>query len=211
MKHMEQEFKWEANAPRSFARMLRAASKILGGNKLDKPRKLHITDTYLDTATGALGKQKIALRVRCTDGKYEATYKTKTELRNGKAVRREETLPLPRAHSYAQALNALAAKKIWDGLALENLFALFVIKNKRTAYILRPDKQTSAELSLDDCRILSGGRTLLMKEIELEFKSGNEKSFALFARDLTRISGLIPARVSKVKTAASLQKIWEEK
>ena len=208
---MEQEFKWEANAPRSFARMLRAVARMAGEKQTGKPRKLHITDTYLDTVQGALGKQKIALRVRNTDGKYEATFKTKTELVDGKAVRREETLPLPRVHSAAEALKELAARKTWDGLALENLLPLFVIKNKRTAYLIRLDKKTSAELSLDDCRILSGGRTLLMKEIELELKSGDEESFASFAKELTRVCGLVPARVSKVKTAVALQKIWEKK
>ena len=109
MKHMEIEYKWDANTPRAFARAHHALTDLCGPLT---PHMLHIRDTYLDDAKQSLAKQLIALRVRNTDGKWEATFKTRTQIKNGKAVRQEETLPLPNVKNFSQALRTLAQKKI---------------------------------------------------------------------------------------------------
>lgn len=209
MNDIEQEFKWQANTPRAFMRMLCAVQRA--GYELNEPCTLHITDVYLADSAGMLEKQKIALRVRCTDGRWEATYKTKTELVDGKAVRREKTLPLPEVNTLRRALTALALKESWDGLPLTNLQPLFRIKNKRRTYLIHPQKGVVAELAFDDCRLSVCGRTLLMKEIELELKSGSAAAFNAVANRLTQESGLSPARTSKVKTALLLRAALEEK
>ncbi len=204
MKNMETEFKWEANAPRAFAKMLAAARK---NARVSTPEKLQITDVYLASQDGSFEKEQIAFRVRNYSGKWEATFKTRTEIKNGKAVRREETLPLVGVRTVSDALTFLNAKKRWKGLCVANLKPIFQIRNKRQIWCVAV-KGAEGELSFDDCQIGVCGRQVLMKEIELEAKRGSTKKLEELAAVLTQQSGLNAARVSKVKTAAALLKLW---
>ena len=209
MPNIETEFKWDANSPRAFFKVLSAVRQV-PATRLAKPRALHICDTYLDTPNHFFEQNKIAFRVRNTDGKWEATFKTRTEVKNGRAVRREETLPMPRVKNLAQALSFLADKKEWGKLPLTELRPLFSLRNKRTSYDVLYNGAT-AELSLDNFVIYVCGRRVLMKEAELELKQGAPEKLDELARQITRFSGLAYARVSKVKTATALLALWGEK
>lgn len=209
MKHVELEYKWGADTPRAFSRMLKAVQTCVPF--VSEAQLQPITDVYLDDEAERLSRQKIALRVRRCGNAWEATYKTKTELVDGKAVRREETLPLTGVCTLPEALDFLRCKKEWDGLPLERLRVQFVIKNKRTLRRLGWEDGTEAELAFDSCAVCVSGRTLLMKEIELEFKGGAEETFSSAARLLTQRSGLPAAQISKVKTAVSLRGLWKVK
>ena len=208
MMNFETEIKWDANTPRAFLKMRRALVQTV--QSISAPRQLHLRDVYLDHADARFEREKIALRLRCSDGVWEATFKTKTEVKNGRAVRREETLPLPCANSFAEALRALSAPKKWKNLDVSNLKPLFEIRNKRTSYDVVYDG-IQAELSLDDCCLFVAGRRVYMKEIELELKQGAAQKLDDLAALLTAKSGLAWARVSKVKTASSLRALWGEK
>ena len=168
MKHLEIECKWEANSPRAFSRA-KAFLMQLGGKVTSK--KLTIKDTYLDDNLGHLAAQKIALRVRNTDGKWEAAFKTRTEIKNGKAVRREENLPLPQAKNVAQALSLLAQKKRWCGVDVRQLNPTFTLANKRTIYEFDYDGAT-LEMAQDHVTVYVLGRQIKFKEIEVELKKG---------------------------------------
>ena len=208
MMNFETEFKWEANAPRAFFNMRRALAQT--AESISAPRFLHLRDVYLDHADGRFEREKIALRLRSTDGVWEATFKTKTEVKNGRAFRREEALPLPQTKNFAQALTDLSAKKKWKNLDVSGLKPLFEIRNKRTSYDVVYDG-IQAELSLDDCCLLVAGRRVYMKEIELELKQGPAQKLDRLAELLTAKSGLVWARVSKVKTASALRALWGDK
>ena len=208
MPNIETEFKWESNSPRAFARVLSAVRQV-PSVRLSAPRVLHICDTYLDTPEHFFEQNKIAFRVRNTDGVWEATYKTRTEVKNGRAVRREESLPLPGIKNLAQALSFLADKKKWDKLPLTGLKMLFALRNKRTSYDILFNG-VEAELSLDNFMICVCGRRVLMKEAELELKKGLPDTLDELARQITQASGLAYARVSKVKTATALLALWGE-
>lgn len=203
----EIEFKWEANAPRSFWRMKRALQYLQA--RSGAVRDWTISDVYLDTPTQDFEKQQIAFRVRRINIRWEATFKTRTEIVNGKAVRREETCALPGVQTLPQALQFLRQKKQWKGLNLTQLQPLFTLKNKRqTQEIFGPGWQ--AELAFDTCEILLGGRRVCFKEIELELKKGRAAGFEKFAMQLTALSQLNRARISKVKTAFLLHRMWGE-
>ena len=208
MPNIETEFKWDSNSPRAFARVLSAVRQV-PSVRLSAPRVLHICDTYLDTPEHFFEQNKIAFRVRNTDGVWEATYKTRTEIKNGRAVRREESLPLPGIKNLAQALSFLADKKKWDKLPLTGLKMLFALRNKRTSYDILFNG-VEAELSLDNFMICVCGRRVLMKEAELELKKGQPDTLDELARQITQASGLAYARVSKVKTATALLALWGE-
>ncbi len=205
MKHLEIECKWDGNTLRAFSRAKNFLKQI-GANVVFQ--KLRIKDTYLDYTNGDLAAQKIALRVRNTDGKWEATFKTRSEIKNGKAVRREENLPLPHAKNLTQALTLLAQKKKWCGVNVEHLKPKFALANKRTIYVFDYDGAT-LEMALDDVTMYVLGRHVKLKEIEVELKRGNVEKLEKFATAFTRETKLKQATISKVKTAETLLKFWK--
>lgn len=208
MKHTEIEFKWDANSPRAFTNMREALSTTC--EKISLAKKWKIVDTYLETPSQTLTKQQIAFRVRHVNQSWEATFKTRTEIKNGKAVRREETLALPDVKNISQALRFLQHKKTWKGLQLTELRPIFTLKNRRETYdiILR---NMQAELAFDTCELNVCGRRVHFKEIELEHKKGSAIIFEKLAAQLTQTSKLKRAEISKVKTAFLLLKLWGEK
>lgn len=205
MKHIETEYKWEANTPRAFYCAKQTLTDLCGQIP---SQKLHIKDTYLDDAQHNLSKQHIALRVRNTDGKWEATFKTRTQIRNGKATRHEETLSLT-ARTQAQAIAQLQNKKKWKGLTVSVLYKQFEIKNTRTVFQFIFDG-ANIELALDKVCAYVCGRQVLFKEIELELKRGSSQSFEHFANLFSQQTKLKRATFSKVKTAETLLKLWKK-
>lgn len=206
MKHMEIEYKWDANAPRAFARAHQALTHLCGPLT---PHLLHIRDTYLDDAKESLAKELIALRVRNTDGKWEATFKTRTQIKNGKAVRREETLALPNVKNFSQALRTLAQKKSWKGIRTASLAPRFALANKRSVYEFTY-QGTRLEMVFDKVTMYVMGRRVHMQEIELELKRGNSKVLDQFATLFMQQTKLARTQISKVKTAELLRKLWKK-
>ncbi len=208
MQNMETEFKWDANVPRAFFKMLGALTAA--GISVTCPKKLAIRDVYLDHADSSFETQKLAFRVRNTDGVFEATFKTRTEIINGKAVRQEETIPLPGVKNLSDALAFLNRKKIWNGVNVARLSTRFEIRNRRQVRTVFFDG-AEMELAFDSCDILVAGRTLKMKEIELELKHGTVEKMDALCALLSRKSGLKNMRFSKVKTACALAALWGNK
>ena len=204
----EIEFKWDANRSRAFYKMRQALGQI--GAQVSSVKRWNITDVYVDTLARDFEKKKIAFRIRRTNQHWEATFKTRTEIVRGKAVRREETCALAGVKNITQALTFLQRKKNWKGLNLQNLFPLFTLKNHRETGLITC-QTTQAELALDTCEILVCGRRVFFKEIELEYKSGSRKKFEELGTQLTQHSGLLRAQISKVKTALLLRTMWGEK
>ena len=206
MKHLEIECKWEANTPRAFSR---AQDFLRELNSKITPKHLNIKDTYLDHATGDLAAQKIALRVRNTDGKWEATFKTRSKIKNGKATRREETLLLPCVKNLSQALQFLAKQKKWCGISTTGLEAKFTLANKRIVYGFNYDGDT-LEMALDDVTLYILGRQVKFKEIEVELKRGKSEGLDKFCRTFLQQTKLKRAHISKVKTAETFLKFWKK-
>ena len=206
MKHMEIECKWDANTPHAFALAKKTIANLCGPIT---PKTVHIKDVYLDDDKQSLAKQLIALRVRNCDGKFEVTFKTRTQIKNGKAVRREETLSLPNIKNFSHALHALAQKKTWKQIKTTGLIAQFLITNKRTIYLFTFKKST-LEMALDKVTIHVAGRRVQMQEIELELKHGSAKALDKFAQHFCAQTGLARATFSKVKTAEMLRKLWKK-
>ena len=161
---IETEFKWRAAAAADFDKMLSAVS-TLTARAMPPEQILQILDAYADTPDEALSAQKIALLVRCSDGAYEATLNSKTQLENGKAVRREETLPLPGAHTHREALAALRSRGTWQGVEVAQLEFKFYIQNNRRVYTL-VQADAIYELALDEVEITAGERRQNLLEIE---------------------------------------------
>ena len=206
MKNLEIECKFDANTPRAFARASRAVAALA---EVQQTQLLHLQDTYLDHSNRDLAAQKIALRLRNSDGKWEATYKTRTEIKRGKAVRSEENLALPQARTFEQALKILAHKKLWNKLDVTHLIVQFSIHNKRRIYLLKYDGAL-LEVALDNVTIYVAGRRLCFKEIEIELKRGMVEALDKFAHAFSACTQLEYATISKVKTAEILLGLWKK-
>ena len=197
MRNLEIECKLDANTPRAFWRARQFLKKL---NPQLAPENLCIQDNYLDDSARNLAARKIALRVRNTDGRWETTFKTRTEIKNGKAVRREETLPLPQVRNLAQALETLNQKKKWKSIKLTGLTVQFSILNKRTVFSMDYEG-ASLEIALDDFKICAQRKQLKKKEIEIELKQGNAQQLDRFVKIFKQQTLLQTAKISKVKTA----------
>ncbi len=206
MKNVEIECKLDANTPRAFHRAVHFL-RVLYPQIIS--RKLHITDTYLDHTSRDLAARKIALCVRNTDGKWEATFKTRTQVINGRAVRHEETIPLPQVKNLSQALQQLAGQKRWGEMDLTDLVPQFSITNKRTIFVFNYDGAV-LEMALDNVTIAVLGRQFKMKEIEVELKRGRAEQLEKFMQLFKRATQLKPAKISKVKTAEYLLKLLKK-
>jgi len=205
MKNLETEFKWEGQTPRAFWRMLSAVKKVAGAPAVSAAKVLYITDIYLDHSDGSFEKERLAFRLRRYSKQWEATFKTRTQLVNGKAVRREETQALAGVQNLSQALAQLNAQKRWKKLPVCGLVPLFRIRNKRRVRLITTP-HFQAELAFDTCMICAGEKRVFLKEIELELKRGRAPAFDEFAARLSSASGLARATKSKVRTAHALLK-----
>lgn len=207
MKNVETEYKWDGNSPRAFARMKCAAAPFLESAKSEK---LRLHDVYLDDEKHTLRARKIALRLRGFGGSWEATLKTRTEVKNGKAMRKEFTFPIGKAANFAQALVLFQARKKWKNISLKNLRAQFEIFNTRRIAMLNFEG-AQVELALDDCEIRVAGRRVKMKEIELELKKGTAEKLESLAEYFSRATQLHFQKMSKVFTAEKLLELWGDK
>lgn len=195
---MEREYKWDASRREDFSRFFRALKEICA--RPFRPVLLSITDRYLDNKAGDFSAREIALRIRRAGNTFEATLKTRGEVRDGLARRKELTRPLPGVRSFPGALKALENGPAWEGMPLSGLSVRFVLRNRRRVCRVR-FRRAECEAAFDSYVICSGGRTLRRREIELELKAGAEADFLSLVRELTLRSGLEAAKISKVKSA----------
>lgn len=203
MHGVEKEFKWDASARGAFKQFEEALGALVGA--LPSAQICHITDRYLDNEREEFSKRKVALRIRCQNGIFEATLKSKTALQNGLACRQEETLPLEGALRFAQALKKLQEKQTWHAMPLEGLNVRFMIKNNRKTYTVQY-RGALCEAALDSYTIYAAGRQLSKREIELELKKGPEKDFMTLLQNLNQKTVLKPCVKSKVASAEELLK-----
>lgn len=197
-KNQEKEFKWDASPRGAFARFLPALREA--GGKTLRARKLQLTDYYLQDEKNTLAVRKIALRIRRTGKRFEATLKNRSRLCNGLAVRREDTLPLLGVSSWRQALKKLAERGKWQEIDTQHLHVHFIIKNARNVYAVKY-AGCECEAALDNYVTYARGHRLRRKEIELELKKGSAKDFEKLIKNITAFSGLCAAKISKVAGA----------
>ncbi len=200
MSNVEKEVKWNAMPRGAFVRFERALAQTA---VCSSPKELSITDRYLDNASGTISSQKIALRIRRQQNKFEATLKSRTALVNGWAKRREWTRPLPKARSFATALQKLQEMGRWNGVNLNHLKVRFVLRNHRKCYGVY-FKKVMCEAALDRYVVTAGSKRQARREIELELKQGPEKDFADLVNRLQRACSLQRVEISKVAGAEKL-------
>lgn len=193
-KNQEIEYKWQANSVRDYHLFLELSQNL--GAKLSKSQAVQVKDLYLDTLERFFQSSHLTCRIRLSNGCSELTLKSFSEPKQKIFIRDEKTIPLPQFTSHKAALTYCRNK------LFKNIHPLFEILNNRQIHTLTLPCGTSAEASFDQVVMTYGKNKFRMREIELEFKSGDLKKFNAFAHQLSCLP-LNPSKSSKYKEAMS--------
>ncbi len=200
----EIEFKWAVSSPRDYSHFLVVLKKLNIKIVLLKSVKIH--DFYLDTSDRFFGSSRISCRIRKEDSRWELTFKTRTPLKQGLAMRTEKNISLKRVKTFLQALQC--CKKLLQGILSDPvIIKIFEIKNMRRRYKIILSKQTQAMVCFDKVWIQKGSQKVPLQEIELEFLKGNLHTYYEFIHKMVEVCELEPAKVSKVATAIKTFKL----
>jgi len=165
-----------------------------------KPVIKELTNIYFDTDDWQLQKQKIALRIRCSDGQYIQTLKTSGTSEQGLSNRQEWEWDLNDDRLDFSLLPA----DVWPNISAAELAGQFTTNFNRQIWYVEHQGVDGAlatiEMALDQGRISAQGReqSFVISELELELKSGDTSALVEVARILQhQCTDLTPSDVSK--------------
>ena len=172
-----------------------------------------VINVYFDTPDFALRRQRIALRLRHIDRRWVQTLKASFDDAEGKgdgiSIRREWEMPIAGPTLELDKLDdtpLMAALKVAGGA--EQLVPLFRVEFTRDVWLVEPFPRYApnfvAELAFDRGRILAGGRTGRISEIEIELKQGHIRELEYLAHVLMRDLKIKEEPRSKAKRGYAL-------
>jgi len=189
----EVELKLHVDA-RDLPRML--ALPALAGRAEGPAVTRAVRTVYYDTPDRHLYARGVALRVRHEDGARVQSVKTMTADAAGDsaaiAVRQEWESPLAGHAPDFALLDATGAGLLIPAEARGALGVLFETDLRRTTLNVRLDGLTTVEVAVDEGRVLAGGKTEAISEVELELKSG--RASRLFELALA-LQDAVPVRI----------------
>jgi triphosphatase len=161
-------------APGDLAK-LRAAIPLLAA-VIGKPRTKRVVTDYYETPDLALARSGVALRVRQSGRHHTQGLKSRRGAGNGAVAesRGEWEWPIEGNALDLRRLNEEAFADLVPVHALGSLEPLFRTDIQRTTVEVKPDDTTEIEISFDRGRIVAGGRSLAICEVELELRSPDE-------------------------------------
>ena len=187
----EYELKFSASE-RSFAAL---------GQQWNDFTVISMETTYFDTEDCALSQRHITLRRRTENGVSICTVKTPDGI-NGRG---EWELEGTDIESAIPMLCKLGAPEELLELTKNGLVVSCGAKFTRRAKLLS-SPQGEVELALDEGVLLGGGKELLLREVEIELKSGPEELAQSYANALAAMFRLTPEPKSKFARAQKLAK-----
>ena len=166
-----------------------------------RPLRRRMLNTYFDTPELALAGKRMALRLRRTGGKWLQTLKAVGAGGAAAGLHRRSEWEYPLATGALDL--ALFSGSALDALKADRLAAqlrpVFTTDFMRTAWIVEPVPGTRIEVALDQGRISSGSREVLISEIELELLEGDAAALYDLAAQLQQQVTLCPDSVSKAE------------
>ena len=163
------------------------------------PDTLHLGNTYFDTAQRDLNRAKVALRIRDVNGQFIQTLKTKGDSVNGLTRRGEWEWPLATATLDTSLLTPVLPE-VLQSLDADALKPLFTTDFDRTRWLIQWESPAATvEAALDIGKVRCEGRSLPIRELELELIDGDEGALQVIAQQLSAELGLLPANESKAE------------
>ncbi len=158
--------------------------------------------TYYDTPGEELSRRHITLRRRMENGVSVCTVKTPAP---GNARGEWELVweDIATAIPELCKLGGPAELPLWTKNGLQAVCGARFIRRAVTI----PLAQCTVELALDEGVLLAGERTLPIREVEVELKSGSEEAAVVFAQALAVQYGLNPEKESKFRRAQKLREV----
>lgn len=185
-----------------YERKYRAQAEQLAAVAGDYPGKwetLHMQTTYYDTPSAALSSRRYMLRTRRENELWICTLKTPGD----GMTRGEWELAEKDIMAAIPVLCKLGAPAELVQLCAEGLIPLCGAEFTRRALLLELPGCT-AELALDQGRLLGKAGKAPLCEIELELKEGSREALDAFARTFAETYGLQPEAQSKFARALAL-------
>lgn len=158
--------------------------------------------TYYDTAKGTLAGKGVFLRIREADGTFEQSVKTLGS--GGVLARRGEWNWAVASAKPDLDLAATTGIKALERRAKKGgLVPLFTSEITRRIAIVKLEGAT-LELALDEGVVRAGRRTVALRELEIEVKSGDPAAVYALARDLAGMPGVTIGFATKASRGLAL-------
>ncbi|MDE8033629.1 CYTH domain-containing protein [Actinobacillus equuli subsp. equuli] len=158
-----------------------------------------LENTYFDTPEQFFAQQKMGLRVRNHNQKYEMTLKTKGEIVDGLHIRPEYNLPLASYQPDFKRLNSHFNLQIPQAEQIAQQLSLtFSTDFTRRKWLIGLN-QSQIEVALDQGMIKNGFGEEVICELELELKSGNLNDILLLLKQMPRKDGMWFSNLSKAQ------------
>lgn len=155
---------------------------------------LQLGNTYYDTPSGDLNRQKIALRIRRMGDKYIQTLKTRGEFVDGAHRRQEWEWPLI---GTKLKMGLIADTPVGQSVNLAELQPVFETNFERRVVMIEQG-ETLVEVAIDSGEIVAGGQSRPLNEIEFELKAGDASALLTWAR---RLADEVPVFLNLVSKA----------
>ncbi|WGE70486.1 CYTH domain-containing protein [Actinobacillus equuli subsp. haemolyticus] len=156
-------------------------------------------NTYFDTPEQFFAQQKMGLRVRNHNQKYEMTLKTKGEIVDGLHIRPEYNLPLESYQPDFKRLNSHFNLQIQQAEQIaQQLSPTFSTDFTRRKWLIGLN-QSQIEVALDQGIIKNSFGEEAICELELELKSGNLNDILLLLKQMPRKDGMWFSNLSKAQ------------
>lgn len=205
---IEVEARFRVEDPEALDRL--AAMDRLGDADLGAAVTVDETDSYLDTADGALGAERWACRLRRRHGRHTLSLKGPAAAGAGGWLHRRPEVegpateqPVPERWPASEARDLL--DRLRGGRPLVERLALRQVRTER-AVILH--EQRIGVLSVDDVTVVVGGKEIgRFGIVELELApsaAGDEQALHSLAASLAAIRGLSAESRSKLERALEL-------
>ncbi len=167
------------------------------------PRLATLGNTYFDTPEGALETARMALRLRRADGRLLQTLKTRGQGGGGLSRRGEWEWEVPGPGLDLAGLAALPPMAGHGDALLARLVPRFATDFRREAWRLEFG-EARIEVALDLGEIRAAGRTVAIRELELELEAGEPEALWDLAEALAESVPLRPADTSKAARGGAL-------
>ena len=162
-----------------------------------------LANTYFDTPGGELEAARMALRLRRCDDAWVQTLKTSGEGGGGMSQRGEWEWPVAGGALDREGLAALPPMAALGAGVIERLEARFTTDFERRLWRL-DHAGASIEVALDSGEIRAAGRSVPIRELELELKAGDPSALWDLAMALAETIPLRPSDASKAARGGAL-------
>jgi inorganic triphosphatase YgiF len=198
-KTMSQEIELKLALGREGPEALRRHPRLRGLT----PATTHLGNTYFDTPEGDLARAQMALRLRRKGDRLLQTLKTPGLGSGGLSHRGEWEWEVDGPGLDLDGLAALPSMAALDVNLLAGLEPTFTTDFRRETWPLRLE-ETRIELAIDLGEIRAGGKTVAIRELELELEAGEPARLTDLAATLAETVPLRPSDTSKAARGGAL-------